>query len=754
MTTSETIQTTGDRAMGIFAQSVGGGGGAAGDVEVGLANAFEDLVFGTDVVGDGKSGDGGDGGAVTVTANGDINTASILAHGIFAQSIGGGGGGQGTFDIDGGSMTNVSAALGSAGDTGNGGDVTVTVAGSMTVEGEFATAVFAQSVGGKDSTGGDVTVTVSGTIEVTDNGRAILTHSEGGSGGGANKVIIALGASVSSSGGSDGYDTVSMLNGSSISLTNAGTLENTSSDTSSFVIKAGGTQSTITNSGTLTGSVDLTVDDKFGNLSNSGTFNMGVTVDLGLDGNKLTNTGTLSPGGSGTIITSTVTAQDGLTMSSDGVFDVDVSLGDTPTADMISVSTGGAGSIDLGSGTVTPNVTSSLPGSGTTGTVDIMTVDVDGAIANVDTTTVTDSSTVDYTLSSSNDGSSTTLSLGYTVDYTGVGDTSLSQSSSDFALYYDKLVSTVAATYDEESEEYKTILELTTLILNTPTGEELDALYDGHVLNEAGASMLSARRAALDLHNMLHSCPDLRHDPLSGFLRQQECGWFSAQGGGFNQDRMTHNPGYDESWAGLSAGLQREVADDLFVELAGMFDLYWLDGDNFDQDGYRAYGGAVVKREIGNHTLSATISGGVFGYDYDRTYTTDSGVRSASGDPFGGFVGGELRAATLFNHDRTYFKPSMGLAAFHVWQGSFTEQGEGGLEWQINSASETYFALRPSVEVGRSVTINEKPATVYARVGMTAFLNDPDVDLSGELAGFDGLLPASQHATRVRPLFW
>ncbi len=744
VSSSDTIQTNGDRAMGIFAQSVGGGGGAAGDVEAGLVSAFEDLTLGTDVVGDGKSGDGGDGGTVTVTADGDISTTSTLAHAIFAQSIGGGGGGEGRFDLDAtGSMSNVEAALGSAGNKGNGDDVDVTVGGAITVKGEFAAGVFAQSVGGKDSTGGDVTVTVSGSIQATGtSGRAIVTHSEGGSGGGANKVIIAEGATVSSSLGSDGYDTVSMLNGSSIELTNSGTLENTSEDASSYVINAGGTTSTVTNDGTLTGSVDLSVDSSHGNLTNNGTFNMGSVVDLGLDENKLTNTGTLSPGGSGTITTSTVTAQDGLEMSSDGIYLVDVTLDDTSTADMVSVVTDGSGKADLGSGTVTPNVISSLPRSGETGSVDIMTVDVDDGIDNVDTTTVTDSASVDYTLSSSSDGSTTTLSLGYTVDYSGVGDTDLSQSSTDFALYYDSLVAEVPAAYDEDSDEYQTIVDLTTVILNTRTGEALDALYGEHVLNEAGASLLSARRAVLDLHDLLHSCPDLAHDPLAGFLGQQDCYWFNAQGGGFDQDRTAHNPGYDETWAGFSGGLQRQVADDLFVELAGMFDLYWLDGDNFDQDGYRVYGGAAVKREIGNHTLSATLSGGVFGYDYDRTYETKDGIQSASSDPFGGFFGGELRASSLFNHDRNYIKPSIGLAVFNVWQDSFIEQGDGGLEWQINSTSESYFALRPSVEVGRSLTINENPATLYARVGLTAFLNNPDVALSGELAGFNGLLPA------------
>ena len=128
-----------------------------------------------------------------------------------------------------------------------------------------------------------------------------------------------------------------MLEGSSIELTNSGTLENTSDDASSYVIKAGGTQSTITNNGTLTGSVDLTVDGNHGNLTNNGTFNMGSVVDLGFNSNNLTNTGTISPGGSGTIATAVLKAQDGLTMTSDGIYLVDVSLGDTPTADYIQI---------------------------------------------------------------------------------------------------------------------------------------------------------------------------------------------------------------------------------------------------------------------------------------------------------------------------------------------------------------------------------------------------------------------------------
>src|SRR5690606_12668567 len=73
--------------VGSFAQSVGGGGGTGGN---GLAAAVGTVHVG------GTGGASGNGGAVTVTHSGSIATgvstadANTAAHGIVAQSIGGG----------------------------------------------------------------------------------------------------------------------------------------------------------------------------------------------------------------------------------------------------------------------------------------------------------------------------------------------------------------------------------------------------------------------------------------------------------------------------------------------------------------------------------------------------------------------------------------------------------------------------------------------------------------------------------------
>jgi hypothetical protein len=121
-----TLLTEGERSIGILAQSVGGGGGAAGD-RSGLA------FFGSV----GGSGSGGD---VSVTHDGTLVTRGARAHGIFAQSAGG----------------TASGAY-----AGRGGTVSVTLRGAgIAVSGADADAILAQSIGVNG--GRDISVLVDG----------------------------------------------------------------------------------------------------------------------------------------------------------------------------------------------------------------------------------------------------------------------------------------------------------------------------------------------------------------------------------------------------------------------------------------------------------------------------------------------------------------------------------------------------------------------------------------------------------------
>ncbi len=154
------IFTTGASSTGIFAQSVGGGGGVGGLSKT--SNEELSALFENDqkarfkkwkIAVGGFGGGGGDGGDVAVinTANGSIYTRGDAANGIFAQSIGGGGGQGGRADS--GFSGDISIG-GWGGNAGDGGTVTVTNNGDIATEGSVASAVFAQSIGGGGGNGG------------------------------------------------------------------------------------------------------------------------------------------------------------------------------------------------------------------------------------------------------------------------------------------------------------------------------------------------------------------------------------------------------------------------------------------------------------------------------------------------------------------------------------------------------------------------------------------------------------------------
>ncbi len=122
------IKTTGDGAMGILAQSVGGGGLLAGDMSVQTSNSTAAFTKNT--------ASNGNGGNVTVTIEPGalVITSGANAHGIFAQSVGGGGGLVASQDRG--------VVVGSAGGSGSGGVAEVDVYGSVTATGHNASAVF------------------------------------------------------------------------------------------------------------------------------------------------------------------------------------------------------------------------------------------------------------------------------------------------------------------------------------------------------------------------------------------------------------------------------------------------------------------------------------------------------------------------------------------------------------------------------------------------------------------------------------
>ena len=199
VTSSGVLETGGNDSHGIFAQSVGGGGGNAGAAIGGLT------VLGVSIGGEG--GNGGSGNDVSVTIMPDVSGSSILtdgdrSNGILAQSIGGGGG-NGGFSIAGsvGAIASLAVAIG--GNAGNGGDANsaiVNASTSIETRGEDSDGLVAQSIGGGGGNGGLAT---SGAVQFSFGGGGAIAIGMGGSGGhggSADSVVANLTGSITTSG--------------------------------------------------------------------------------------------------------------------------------------------------------------------------------------------------------------------------------------------------------------------------------------------------------------------------------------------------------------------------------------------------------------------------------------------------------------------------------------------------------------------------------------------------------------------------
>ncbi|MBZ9776536.1 autotransporter outer membrane beta-barrel domain-containing protein [Mesorhizobium sp. CO1-1-8] len=195
------IMTAGDNADGIFAQSVGGGGGSAG---AGNSQATGGDTTVTLQLG-GTGAGGADGGTVRVTNYGNITTLGVMSHGIFAQSIGGGGGASSSLTqaSDGSTAIGIQLALADTlgpnkvvGAGANGGDVYVHHnAGTINTSGAGAIGIFAQSVGGGGGFGGSMTNSSEG-----DSSYSLQVGVNGGFGGKGGYVEVLVAGDIHTTG--------------------------------------------------------------------------------------------------------------------------------------------------------------------------------------------------------------------------------------------------------------------------------------------------------------------------------------------------------------------------------------------------------------------------------------------------------------------------------------------------------------------------------------------------------------------------
>lgn len=264
VTVGDAITTSGVNAVGLLAQSIGGGGGVAGGI-VGQTNlAAAPQYF------SGSRNATGNGGVINVTVNAGaaVSTSGTNAPAMVLQSLGGGGGRI---------ITSNALYMGTAGGSGTGGAITATIDGTVTATGSGSAAIVAQSMGDSASNA-PISITIASTGKVTAGQGTVATSPNGGSAG----IYIDHGGT-----GKNDSNGNPMVN----TVTNNGMLYTYGSQTNAVAVYSTAGDTQVTNNGTMGGDVLLTNGGGTGCFTNNGTFNAGDAVTVGKCG--VTNNGVM-----------------------------------------------------------------------------------------------------------------------------------------------------------------------------------------------------------------------------------------------------------------------------------------------------------------------------------------------------------------------------------------------------------------------------------------------------------------------------
>jgi hypothetical protein len=713
------IVTSGAGAYGIYAQSIGGGGGQAGSIGGGFSD-LDSIGFGAAFGRDG--GSGGDGGLVTVLSSGDFTTYGTSAIGIFAQSVGGGGGVRGGVD---------GMFAGSVGGYGAAGVVEVSHSGNVITHGENAHGIFAQSAAGLagDLTklvevipglppvtfvigtyagkSADTTVTLSGSIDTQGvDSVGILAQSRGEAGAGNVAIKIDSGGVRGGSGEGAG---VKFLDGKDNTLLNRGMI----SALSGNAIVGGDQNEAVDNYGTVSGSVMLGGGvNRFTN-HHGAVFESGEVVDLGA-GTGLNSSGTLSPGGIGKAQATALTSS--FRQAADGTMVIDIDL------------SGGAGDrLDISGTALLAGELKVRPmqsGRALPGSRESAFISAAGGLA--DAGLLFDAPASAIVSYGSPRVTANGITLPYEVDFTPgpVG------AFSGNALHVAEHVSAIQRAGGSES-----FAPIAAALVDLPDALSLNAAYQQLIPESLATLTTETAVASVAFNDAMHSCR--QQDGDHRFVREGECRWLRVDGATRSRDDTRRSPGYRLDIFSIAGGVQQELAADTHVGYGLSFQQSDLDASLTDIGGKQVEGGLILKRRYDATMVSGSVSAGYGWYDTRRDVSLPTPGVSASSKQDIYFASIHGRISHDFEQEpNRYVRPLVDLGVTQVHRKGFKEKGAGGANLTVDGDDETLVTLQPAIEFGSEV--RRDTGTLirpYARIGITRYLTDNKRRVTARLQG-------------------
>ncbi|MBO1110492.1 autotransporter outer membrane beta-barrel domain-containing protein [Bordetella petrii] len=704
------IYTQGRGSHGVVAQSIGGGGGIAGDPSIAPLSVAPSAADG------GPGAGGGDGSTITLAVDADIVTEGEGAFGILAQSIGGGGGLRGD-------SSTASAGPAGTGRTGKSGMIHLTQTGTVSATGSNSVGIFAQSQG--PTADGGIDVTINGSVAGGSGGQGAGIWMVGGN---SNWIGLQSGAHVSAASGvAIRYDgTRGVGAGSSVTVENYGVIAGDILLHAQDSDQAG----TVNNMGQITSAAATLAAPAAGGAAAKTAVpaaSAGVLVGARRYDANVVNDGTLIVGRNA-IVDSTAISGD-FTQGTQGTLLVDADFG-RRNADRLHVQ----GDARL-AGTVDVAALSLLPGRRLT----VLTVDGDatGQLAP------RQSPIFDYSLTRAGqnyqlsvDGADfTASSLGLSSGQAGLAGHLQEIWDGGAPDRFGKLFAAMDQVAVQGGDSYRELL----------SNLSPDVMLAPATQMQAGMMRFG---------NSLMSCPTFKGaDAMTG---ESDCVWGQITHRDTRQDRDGDAAGFSNDSTTYQVGAQKEVAPHWFVGVSAAYqnDALRSDGGRVASKGDSGFLGVALKREIGPWLLAAGLSGSYGSYDTQRQVGVPGFGRSASSDPDVYSGAARLRVARTFAFPTFYLKPYMDVDAIYSRMPGYQER-DSDLALKIEGSDQFTFAFSPTLEIGGRVEINGATLRPYAYAGAT-FLTDDEWKTQARFAGapdgsrgFQTSMPIDDSVARV-----
>ncbi|HVN41319.1 MAG TPA: autotransporter domain-containing protein, partial [Steroidobacteraceae bacterium] len=697
------VATGGDSAQGLVLQSIGAGGGkltalGAGGLAVALG---------------GSAGASGNGADITVSHVGTVYTSGVRSHGVFLQSIGGGGGAVFT------DVANPEVAVSSA-NAGNGGAISFTQVGDVRTDGAGSYGLVAQSIGGgggfvdgafKGSAGGaglggTITLDVDGNLVTAGAGStALFAQSAGGAGGG--DVSIALTKGHQLIGGAGGV-AVQVDGGANNTFENFGTVA-TLSGLEGLAFFGGGGNETIVNHGAVVGDVDLGGGaNQFQNQAGA-TFYAGSHVNLGGPGNLLSQNGLFAPGGVQHVAHTQLDG--GFRQSAGGTSAFDLDFAANAVDSLVATGTvqlSGRLEVTLMNvGAIRPGEFEKVVFYGGGGLTD------QGLLLNAPPSIV-----IHYGLSFPD---AKTAELDYDVDFAPTGLVGNRVAIGEYINRVQAAGSSPALADTIATLVGQTELDPYSLLL-TELGPE--AYAEQQALAIASIQWFT---------RVMQDCGSYANDRFVG--ERPDCAWGLYDYSASTRDTHDGFPSSRQTANRFSAGYQRSLDGDWVMGFGVDFE----HGDSHGFDGrWKGEATDVQFGLAGRRVFGATSVGGVLNVgnshqDVHRSLAVTEPV-VASGERDVPFLAAVLDVTHRYVAGGVGISPALSLGLSSLFGDSMTEKYAGAQDLALSSHTDTRSWLEPSVafDFERSLA-NNQTLRLYGRLGALYYLSQPSTEV---VAGF------------------